>query len=145
MAKQLEEMQALDSALADVQDAKNGMPGDMMNQLGDDLNSLGLNLRQRMPGQGRSGRGRGQGDRPEAEDDTATYTAKVPNQTVKGRAGLQGITTPSKIVKGQTVIDIQGELEAGTGSFADALSNQKIPKNVEKHIRAYYDHLNKGR
>ena len=36
-------------------------------------------------------------------------------------------------------------MEAGTGSAADALSNQKIPKNVEKHIRAYYDQINKGK
>jgi hypothetical protein len=27
---------------------------------------------------------------------------------------------------------------------AEALSNQKIPRNLEKHIRSYYDQLNKG-
>jgi hypothetical protein len=145
MAKQLEEMQALDSALADVQDAKNSMPLDGMNQLGDDLNSLGMNMDRRKGNGNGMGRGRGQGDRPEAPDDTATYKAKVRNQIGKGKAVLQGFTTPGKTVKGQTVIDIQGELEAATGSYADALSNQKIPKNVEKHIRSYYDQLNKGR
>jgi hypothetical protein len=145
MAKQLEEMQALDSALADVQDAKNGMPLEGMNQLGDDLNALGLRNPRMGNGRNASGRGRGQGDRPEAEDDTATYTAKVKQQMVKGKAVMEGFTKPGKTVKGQTVIDIQGEIEAGTGSFAEALSNQKIPKNVEKHIRAYYDQLNKGR
>ena len=146
MAKQLEEMQALDGAMADLQDAKNGMPSDMMNQLGDDLNSLGLGMGNRSKGNGNGlGRGRGQGDRPEAPDDTSTYQAKVKNQIGKGKAVLQGFTTPSKTVKGQTVIDIQGEIEAGTESYADALSNQKIPKNIEKHIRSYYDQLNKGR
>jgi hypothetical protein len=145
MAKALEEMQSLDSALADVQDAKNGIPADMMNQLGDDLNALGMNLRQRMGNNNASKRGRGQGDRAEAPDDTSTYTAKVPNQTVKGKAVMQGFTTPSKTVKGQAVIDIQGELDAASGGFAEALSNQKIPKNIEKHIRAYYDQINKGR
>jgi myosin heavy subunit len=146
MAKQLEEMQALDSAMADLQDAKNGMPADMMNQLGDDLNALGKGMGDRRKGNGNGmGRGRGQGDRPEAPDDTSTYKAKVPNQIGKGKAVMQGFTTPSKTVKGQTVVDIQGELEAGSASYADALSNQKIPKNVEKHIRSYYDQLNKGR
>ena len=62
----------------------------------------------------------------------------------KGKAVFQGFTTPAKTVKGDAVIDIQGEIDAGTGSVADALSNQKIPKNVEKHIRSYYDQLNKG-
>ena len=42
MAKQLEEMESLDGAMADLQDAKNGMSADGMNQLGDDLNSLGM-------------------------------------------------------------------------------------------------------
>ncbi len=145
MAKQLEELEALDSAMADVQDAKNGMPGDAMNQLGDDLNSLGMSMNRRKGNGNGMGRGRGRGDRPEAPDDVASYKAKIRNQIGKGKAVLQGFTTPGKTVKGQTVIDIQGELEAETGSYADALSNQKIPKNVEKHIRSYYDQLNKGR
>jgi DNA repair exonuclease SbcCD ATPase subunit len=144
MAKQLEELQSLDSALAEVQDAKNGMSGDQMNQLGDDLNSLGLGNGQRKGmGQG-LGRGRGQGDRPIAPDDTATYTSKVKQQLKKGRAVFQGLTTPTNTVKGEVVIDMQAEMEAATGSNADPLSNQKIPKYLEKHVRAYYDQLNKG-
>ncbi len=146
MAKQLEEMQALDSAMADVQDAKNGMPADALNQLGDDLNSLGMGMGRRNRGNGNGmDRGRGQGDRPEAPDDTSTYTAKVPNQIGKGKAVMQGYTTPSKTVKGQAVIDIQAEIDSPNESNANALSNQKIPKSVEKHIRSYYDQLNKGR
>ncbi len=144
MAKQLEEMQSLDSAMADVQDAKNGMAGDGMNQLGDDLNRLGMNFGMRRGNANGMGRGRGQGDRPEAPDETALYTSKVKQQLKKGKAVLQGFTTPGKTVKGESVIDIQGEIDAGTGAAADALSNQKIPRNLEKHIRAYYDQLNKG-
>jgi hypothetical protein len=145
MAKQLEEMESLEGAMADIQDAKNGMSADGMNQLGDDLNSLGLGMRNRMGNGNGMNRGRGQGDRPEAPDDTATYKAKVKNQLVKGKAVLQGFTTPGKTVKGDVKIDIQAELDAASGSYADALSNQKIPKNVERHIRSYYDQLNKGR
>jgi hypothetical protein len=85
------------------------------------------------------------GDRPEAPDETATYTTKVQQQIKKGKAVLQGFTQPSKTVKGESVIDIQGEMEAATASAAEALSNQRIPKNVEKHIRAYYDQINKGK
>ena len=91
------------------------------------------------------GRGRGQGDRPEAPDETATYTTKVKQQIGKGKAVLQGFTTPEQDRQGESVIDIQGEIDAATGSAADALSNQKIPKNLEKHIRSYYDQLNKGK
>src|SRR5271157_1491720 len=145
MAKQLEEMEALDSAMADVMDAKNGMSEDGMNQLGQMMNGMGsMDSMRRGMGQG-LGRGRGQGDRPEAPDQTATYSAKVQQQVRKGKAVLQGFTQPSKTVKGESVIDIQGEMEAASASAADALSNQKIPKNVEKHIRAYYDQINKGK
>jgi hypothetical protein len=145
MAKQLEEMQSLDSALAEVQDAKNGMAADGSNQLGDDLNSLGLGMMNQRKGMGIGlGRGRGQGDRPIAPDETATYTSKVQQQMKKGKAVFLGLTTPGKTVKGNTQIDIQAEIEAGTGEYAEALSNQKIPRNLEKHIRSYYDQLNKG-
>ena len=101
---------------------------------------------QRGNGNSAMSRGRGQGDRPEAPDDTATYKAKVKQPARQGaRRSSQGFTTPGKTVKGDVKIDIQGELDAATGSYAEALSNQKIPKNVEKHIRSYYDQLNKGR
>ncbi len=145
MAKQLDEMDSLDSTLADVQDAKNGMNDDGMNQLGQMLDGMG-NMSGMRKGNGNgSGRGRGMGDRPEAPDETATYTTKVQQQIKKGKAVLQGFTQPSKTVKGESVIDIQGEMEAATASAAEALSNQRIPKNVEKHIRAYYDQINKGK
>lgn len=145
MARQLEEMEALDGAMADIQDAKNGMNSDSMNQLGQMLDGMGsMDSNRRGMGNG-LGRGRGAGDRPEAPDDTATYTSKVKQQIGKGKAVLQGFTQPSKTVKGQSVIDIQGQIEAATASAADALSNQRIPKNVEKHVRDYYDQLNKGK
>ena len=47
-------------------------------------------------------------------------------------------------MKGDVVIDVQGELDAASGLGAEALSNQKIPKSLEKHIRSYYDQINKG-
>jgi hypothetical protein len=144
MAKQLEELQSLDSTMAELQDAKNGMAPDGTNQLGSDSNQFGMGFNQRKGMGNGLGRGRGQGDRPEAPDETATYTSKVKQQLKKGKAVSLGFTTPGKTVKGDALIDIQGEIDAGTGSVADALSNQKIPKNLEKHIRSYYDQLNKG-
>lgn len=145
MAKQLEEMEALDSAMAELADAKNGMNNDGMNQLGQMLDGMGMgNGMQRGNGSG-LGRGKGQGDRPEAPDETATYSTKVQQQIRKGKAVLQGFTQPSKTIKGQSVIDIQGEMETATAEAAEALSNQRIPKSVEKHVRAYYDQLNKGK
>ena len=145
MAKQLEELQSLDGAMAELQDAKNGMAGDGMNQLGDDMmNNFGMgNANRKGMGNG-LGRGRGQGDRPISPDETATYTSKVKQQIKKGKAVFQGLTTPTNTVKGDVVISIEEKMEAAEGLNAEALSNQKIPRHLEKHIRAYYDQLNKG-
>lgn len=145
MASQLDELAALDSALADVMDAKNGMSSDGMNQLGQSPNAMGLGESQQRGDSNGLGRGRGAGDRPEADDDTALYTTKVNQQVGKGKAVLQGTAEPGKTVKGRSVLDVQGELEAAAGAEADALSNQKIPKTLERHIRAYYEQLNQGR
>ncbi len=144
MAKSLQEIESLDSALADLQDAKNGMTGDGLNQLGDTLDSMGLGKSSRRSPNG-MGRGRGQGDRPEAPDSTATYTTKVKQQIGKGKAVVEGTAPPNTPIKGQSVIDIQGEVDSATGNAAEALSNQKVPRNIEKHIRGYFDQINKGK
>jgi hypothetical protein len=131
--------------MADIQDAKNGMAGDSMNQLGEGLgNMAGMDRMMRGNNNG-MGRGRGQGDRPEAPNDTSTYNTKVQQQYKKGRAVLEGFTQSNTPQKGQSVLDVQAEIATSEGLSADALTNQKIPKNVEKHIRGYFDQINKGR
>ncbi len=144
MAKQMQELQTLDDALADVQDAKNGMSGDGANQLGDDMN-LGMNGSRNRMGNGQGGRGRGAGNRAEAEDNTAMYKTKVKQQITKGAAVLEGFAQAGKQTKGQSTIEIQGDVETNAGVAADALTNQKIPKNVEKHIRGYFDQINRSK
>jgi hypothetical protein len=143
MAQQLQELASLDSALADLQDAKNGMTGDAMNQLGENLGMYGNSMNR--AGQNGMGRGRGRGDRPEAPDATALYNTKVSQQFKQGKAIVEGTSPFNRPMKGQSKIDIQGEIDAAEGLSAEALTNQKIPKNVEKHIRGYFDQINKGR
>jgi len=146
MAKSLQELDSLEGALADLQDAKNGMTGDGMNQLGmqpDGTNGMGQNMR---PGMGNNrGRGRAQGDRPEAANDTASYNTKVKQQYTKGKAVLEGTGPPSAQVPGTSLIEAEAAIEAGEGLDAAALSNQKVPKSIQKHILNYYDQINKGK
>ena len=145
MAQQLREIETLDGALADLQDAKNGMTGDGMNQFGEGLGDLGMNRNGRNGQNNGMGRGRGEGDRPEAPDATASYNTKVKQQLGKGKAVMEGFAPPSASMKGQSVIDIQGDVEAAAGLSAEALTNQKVPRNIEKHVRGYFDQINKGR
>jgi hypothetical protein len=121
------------------------MTGDGMNQLGDSLGSLGMNTSGNNGQNNGMGRGRGEGDRPEAPDATAAYNTKVKQQLGKGKAVMEGFAPPSASMKGQSVIDIQGDVEAAEGLSAEALTNQKIPRNIQKHVRGYFDQINKGR
>ena len=146
MAQQLQEMESLDGALADLQEAKSGMngegegKGDGANQFGDGMGRFGRNGRSNN-GMG-LGQGRGQGARPEAPDDTASYDTKVKQQYTKGKAILEGTGPTSSQMKGRSLVNIQGELETAAGAAADALSNQKVPRTFEHHIKDYFDKLN---
>lgn len=143
-AKNLQELEALDSAMAELQDCKNGMCSNDLNMIGDTLDDLDMG-KNRRPGGNRLGRGRGQGDRPESPDQTAEYKTKVKQQMGKGKAYAEGTAPSNTPVKGQSLIDIQGEMATTSGNAADALTNQKVPRNVEKHIRDYFDQVNKGK
>ena len=48
-------------------------------------------------------------------------------------------------VKGHSVLEVQAEMATASGNTADALLEpEKVPRNVEKHIRGYFDQINKG-
>ena len=147
LAQQMKDLETVGDAMADIQDAKNGMAENDANQLGkaDDpaLNMLGQN--QMMGGNGQGGRGRGQGKRAETADNTAHYDSKVKQQIGKGQAILRGFGPTGKQTKGESTINIQEELESTSEQIsADALSNQKIPNSVRKHIQSYFDQVRKG-
>lgn len=145
MASQLQELEALDGALAELQEAKNGMTADGLNQLGMNPDSMGMGMGNR-PGQGNGlGRGRGQGDRPEAPDDTAAYNTKVKQQIGKGKAVVEGNGPIGFQTKGHSLIDSVETSETAVGINAEALTNQKIPKGIQKHILNYYDQIIKGK
>jgi hypothetical protein len=148
MAQELSEMQSLEGAMADLQEAKNGMNGegqDGNNQFGDGFNQLGQNSRRnRGDNNGNAMKGIGDGARAEAPDNVSSYTTKSKNQYQKGAAIVEGTAPPTSQTKGFSKFTIQGEVETNSGSAADALTNQKVPKSVEKHIRGYFDQINKG-
>ena len=146
MAQNGQELEALESALADLQDAKDGLNGDAVNQLGESLegmNSLGQNGNRPGNGNGMS-RGRGQGDRSEAPDNTNGYDARVRQQITKGVAILGGFADPSKQIRGESLAEIQGSVETAAGAAAQAFTDQKIPNESKRHVLDYYDKLRTG-
>ena len=130
-----------------LQEAEKGwMTGDGANQLGEAMDNLGMNGRRKGMGPGTRPRRRPKASAPEAPDYTSTYQAKIKNQFGKGKAIQKGFTESSKTMVGKSVIEIQSEIETSEGLSADALTNQKVPKNVEKHIRGgYADQLAQGK
>lgn len=144
MAQQMSEMQTLDEALADLQEAKNGMSQDGDgNQLGDAMNSsnmLGDMMSNMQNGNGLN-RGRGQGDRPEAPDRTSAYDTRVKMELGKGKFQLKGYGEPGKQSKGKSVIE-GGDVEtAASEAASDALTNQRIPRKLQKNVRDYFDQI----
>ncbi len=143
LARQAQELDSLDAALADLQECKEGISGDGLNQLGEDLkglNKLGKRIR---PGFGMK-RGRGQGERPEAPDDVAYHGTKAPQQYGKGKAVITGFGPPKGTTKGESQIEVQEEIESAGAAAAEALTNQRVPSNVKKHILGYFDQVRKG-
>jgi myosin heavy subunit len=146
MASSSSELEALDSAMADLQDAKDALTGEGMNQLGQDLQGMAgmLDSMGRQSRFGMGGRGRGQGDRPEAPDKTASYDSKVKQQITKGKAVLGGFADPTKQVRGESVLEVQGNVEAAASAASEALTDQKIPSTLKKHVQSYFDQVRKG-
>lgn len=141
MANELAELESLDAAMADLQAAKDGMTGgEGLNQLGDRLsgmNGLGEGMGDGS-GQG-MGRGRGAGDRPIAPDETSAYNTKVKQQIGKGKAIQEGFGPPGGQTVGESIIEAQATIEASPGVATEALTNQKVPANVKKHVLSYFD------
>ncbi len=148
MAGDMMELESLDAALADLQITKDMMNSALsMNQVGERIGpggrfGMGQGFGDQPNGMG-MGRGRGQGDRPEAPTDTNSVDSRVRLQYGRGKAIVEGTAPPSGIVPGQSVIDIQGQInEAATERSADALTNQKVPGYVKDHIKGYFERLN---
>ncbi len=141
LASEMSELESLDAALADLQMAKDGMTGgDGMNQIGrrlDGMNQMGQGMGNN-PGQG-MGRGRGQGDRPEAYDETAAYSTKVQQQYGQGKAILEGFGPRGAQSVGDSIIEAQDTIETSPGVAAEAMTNQKVPGHVKKHVINYFD------
>lgn len=143
MAQEMADMKSLDEAMAQLQDAKDAMSQDGSgNQLGDlaQGNSLGNMMNDAQNGNGLN-RGQGKGDREEAPDKTSAYDTRVKMDLTKGKFQLKGFGEPGKQTKGQSVID-GSEIEAAVSeASADALTQQRIPRRLQKNVRDYFDQI----
>ncbi|ADV61142.1 hypothetical protein Isop_0549 [Isosphaera pallida ATCC 43644] len=141
MAQALSEIESLDAAMSDLAEAKNGLSNDGANRLGEGLGSFGLG-RNSSGRQGDGlGRGQGEGKRPIAPDDTNLYDTTVKQQLTKGKGVIEGLGPRGQSIRGESVLTGVEATEAARIEAIEAITTQKIPASVKKHIQSYFDQL----
>ena len=102
MTEQLQEMETLDAALADLQDAKEGMTGEGMNQLGSRLGEMeGFSPGDDQGSGNGLGRGRGRGASAPRPDRTNAYDTNVKGQLNRGKVIPLGFAPPVRPDQGR--------------------------------------------
>ena len=136
MQMDMQEMAAMDDALEQLQDCKNGMcQNGGQGQDGKDGQGQG-NKQGKQPGDG-LGPGQGRGERPEAEHDTATYDTKVRQNVRKGKAVVTGLADGPN-AKGKVRQTIKDEFSSEATGPSDPLTDSKLPRAQRSHVEQYF-------
>ena len=83
------------------------------------------------------GEGQGAGYRPEQETDTGVYESKVRGNPKAGEAVRVGDVIGMNKA-GQTQESIKEEILSAVKNDSDPLSDQRLPKDQQEHVREYY-------
>jgi hypothetical protein len=83
------------------------------------------------------GEGKGGGYRPEQETDTGVYESKVRAKPKAGEAVRIGDAIgPNKA--GRSLEGVKQEILSAIKNDSDPLSDQRLPKEQQEHVREYY-------
>jgi hypothetical protein len=89
------------------------------------------------------GDGQGSGDRPEQETETGEYLSRVRGKPQAGEAVRVGDATgPNKV--GRSLEATRDEILSSLKNDADPLTDQRLPKEQQDHVREYYKRFEKG-
>jgi len=89
------------------------------------------------------GEGQGYGDRPEAETDTGTYESKVRGKPKAGEAVRVGDAIgPNKA--GLSQESYKEEILSSLKNDSDPLTDQRLPKDQQDHVREYIQRFEAG-
>lgn len=144
-AQQMQQMQQQLQQLAEAQDELD-MLQEAMNQLGECKAGMC-----QMPGQGNQpngkpgnglGKGRGFGERPETEEATNRYQAKVNPKYDKGTAIRIGEADGPNL-KGNYKEEISTRIEAAQHADTDPLTGQRLPRGHREHAKEYFNKIRK--
>ena len=153
MKQQLDELKTLDSAMANLDQAREQMTCSKCGGAGCKACQGGKEgpgeFTEGDGGQGMSfqagggGLGKASGARPEKKNNTAFYDSQVKQQNSKGSSTAAG-TTGGPNVKGNVFQEIQQRAETAKHGDVDPLTDQRMPREHREHAREYFDRLRKG-
>lgn len=89
------------------------------------------------------GKGKGSGERPEEETKTGNYDSRV-RATPKGGTSVRVGDAGGPNQKGQATETISERIESALHRDAEALTDQRLPKTQQNHVKEYYERLRKG-
>ena len=128
MQQTLDELDMLEEALDQISMSKNAMNCKQCGGTGCSACNSGIGMGM--------GEGQGKGDRPEEQTDAKFYDSKVKTDPKGGKAVITGEVRGRNIV-GDTQIEIKEQFEAFKGSQGDSLTNKRLPKARQDHVREY--------
>ncbi len=146
MQQELQEMDMLDSTLAEMADCKNAMTCKECNGEGCGACQGGgdkFSDKWSRNDQAHRGGGMGAGDRGESKNDTDLYDSQVKPNVNKGASVIAGLADgPNR--KGQVQEEIKGQFSSAPQQTAEALSGQRLPHDYRDHAKKYFDALREG-
>ncbi len=142
---QLEELDLLDGAMAELAQGRNQMTCGQCDGEGCGACQGGFGSgdgEEGLPGFG-LGRGSGQGPRGEEEHETSTIPIRAPQRPGPGGATISG-TAGTASVRGSVEERIKERLEAAGRESSDPLAERRIPRKYQEHAREYLDRVRRG-
>ncbi len=147
--KQMESLQELMDQLTDAKDAMKCEKcdgegcqecqgdGDQFGNMNSDNPSDQFNMG---PG---TNKGKGSGERDEQETKTSNYDSRV-RATPKGGSAVRVGDAGGPNQSGKSTESITERIESGLNKDAEALTDQRLPRSQQDHVKEYYERLRKG-
>jgi len=141
MQAELDELATLDEMMDEIADAKAAMREGEMNDMYSSLDGA-MDQFGDMSNDG-LGQGEGFGYRPEEETETGEYEARERAKPKAGEAVRIGDADgPNR--SGITMEGVKQQIITALNNEADPLTDQRLPKSQQDHVREYYQRLGKG-
>jgi len=142
MKSEMAQLQSLDEIMDELAAAKEGMDGEQSDGEGQ-FGELSSNMSDEFGMGNGFSEGPGAGYRPEQETETGIYESKLRGNPRAGEAVRVGDAIgPNKA--GLSQEEIKEEILSAVANDSDPLTDQRLPKEQQDHVREYYKRLGTG-